>query len=147
MDERKESKFMAHGKPGTSKSTTMKEAPEELQECVENCTHCSTTCRDTVSHCLMLGGDHAQPVHLWLLLDCAEICQTSAHFMMHNSPLHPSTCQACAEVCEQCAEDCERIPDDQMMEACAEDCRRCAESCSKMAEQQQRRGSTLIGVT
>ena len=134
MDERKEGKFMAHVGHGQTQMTTIRQAPQEIQDCIEECTHCSTICRDTASHCLLMGGEHARPEHIWLLLDCAEICQTSAHFMMHNSPLHHATCGACAEVCERCAEDCDRTGDDQMMRACAEACRRCAESCARMAK-------------
>ena len=33
-----------------------------------------------------------------VLLDCAEICQTSANFMLRGSPLHTNTCAACAIV-------------------------------------------------
>jgi hypothetical protein len=31
-----------------------------------------------------------------LLLDCAEICQTAANFMLRNSELHSRTCAVCA---------------------------------------------------
>jgi hypothetical protein len=67
------------------------------------------------------------------LLDCAEICQTSANFMLRGSELHSRTCWACAEICERCARDCERLSDDAYMRACAEACRRCANSCKHMA--------------
>jgi hypothetical protein len=67
------------------------------------------------------------------MLDCAEICETSANFMIRGSELHHLTCGACAEVCDRCAEDCERMGDDETMRRCAETCRRCAESCHRMA--------------
>jgi hypothetical protein len=86
-----------------------------------------------VAHCLEKGGRHAEPQHIRLLLDCAEICQTSANFMVRGSDLHAATCRACAEVCERCADDCERMADDEMMRRCAEICRRCAASCAQMA--------------
>ena len=70
-----------------------------------------------------------------MLLDCAEICQTSANFMLRMSDLHGLTCGVCAEVCERCAEDCERFVDDIMMQACAQACRHCAASCREMAGQ------------
>ena len=91
-------------------------------------------CVETVQHCLQMGGKHANLSHIRLLLDCAEICQTSANFMMRGSDLHPRTCELCAEVCEQCAEDCERIGSagDETMARCADLCRRCGEFCRKM---------------
>jgi hypothetical protein len=80
-----------------------------------------------------MGGDHAETSHIRLLLDCAEICQTSANFMLRMSNFHNQTCGVCAEVCEHCARDCERFEDDEMMQQCAEACRSCARSCREMA--------------
>ena len=106
----------------------------EMQQCIQNCMECHRICLETVPHCLQMGGKHAEAVHIRLLLDCAEICQTSANFMIRGSDLHTRTCAVCAEVCERCAEDCERIgAGDEQMRRCAEMCRRCADSCRRMA--------------
>ena len=94
---------------------------------------CHAICVETVTHCLEMGGKHAEAAHIRLLLDCAEICQTSANFMLRGSDLHGRTCGVCAEVCERCAQDCERFGDDEHMQACAKACRSCAASCRKMA--------------
>jgi hypothetical protein len=68
------------------------------------------------------------------MLDCAEICQTSADFMLRGSDRHHLTCRICADICRACAEDCERLAgDDPMMRECAEECRRCQKSCERMA--------------
>ena len=109
-------------------------APNETMEhCIEECLRCHTICTITVNHCLGMGGDHASPSHITRLLDCAEMCQTSANFMMRGSSLHAHTCRVCAEACIQCANDCEQMAaGDQQMLACAEQCRRCAESCQRM---------------
>jgi hypothetical protein len=105
-----------------------------MRECINNCTNCHNICTETVMHCLRMGGKHAEAGHIRLLLDCAEICATSASFMLRESDLHARTCALCAEACERCADDCERIgPDDEMMSRCAEMCRRCADSCHRMA--------------
>jgi hypothetical protein len=106
----------------------------EMQQCIDECTRCHHVCLATVSHCLELGGKHADPSHIGLLLDCAEICQTSANFMLRGSERHQLICGVCADICRACAEACERIAGgDQMMKDCAERCRRCAESCERMA--------------
>jgi hypothetical protein len=106
----------------------------EMHECIENCEMCHHACIQTMSHCLEMGGKHAEASHIRLMMDCAQICHTSEDFMMRNSEFHPRTCAVCAEVCMRCAEDCERIgPNDVQMKQCAEICRRCAESCRKMA--------------
>ena len=109
------------------------EMSDEMSACIIECSGCHDVCLMTVTHRLQLGGRHAEPEHIRLLLDCAEICQTSANFMLRGSNLHVYTCAVGAEVCERCAKDCERFPDDEQMQACAEQCRRCAESCRKMA--------------
>jgi hypothetical protein len=105
----------------------------EMQRCIEECEHCHGICLETVTHCLQMGGAHAEAAHIRLLLDCAQICEVSADFMHRGSDLHARVCAVCAEVCEWCAEDCERFEDDAQMKACAEACRRCAQSCREMA--------------
>lgn len=106
---------------------------EKLRACIEECHTCHDSCAETVTHCLEMGGAHAEPSHIRLLLDCAEICQTSAYFMLRMSDFHGQICGICAEVCDRCAEDCERFADDHMMQQCAEASRSCAQSCREMA--------------
>jgi len=108
-------------------------SPQELEACVDACTECHAVCLATVAYCLDEGGDHAAPDHVTLLLDCAQICQTSADYMLRGSTLHTETCAVCADVCERCAEACSGWADDEEMARCAEVCRRCAESCRRMA--------------
>jgi len=105
----------------------------EMRRCIENCSDCHNVCVETIAHCLELGGKHAEAAHIRLLMDCAEICLTSANYMLRGSELHVRTCAVCAEVCERCAESCEALGDDPLMKQCAEICRRCAESCRQMA--------------
>jgi hypothetical protein len=106
---------------------------DEMRECIANCTECHNICVETVTHCLGLGGTHAEADHVRLLLDCAQICAASADFMLRGSDFHKRVCGVCAEVCERCAEDCARFGDDELMRRCAEVCRRCAASCRRMA--------------
>ena len=105
----------------------------EMRECIEECTACHCACLDAVMHCLMEGGDHAAPAHIRLLLDCAEICQTTANFMVRGSDMHMAMNQACADICERCAEACARFTDDEFMQQCAQICRKCAQACRTMA--------------
>jgi hypothetical protein len=107
---------------------------EKMRACIEECHNCHDICTEIITHCLQMGGDHAEPNHIRLLLDCAEICQTSANFMSRMSNFHGQVCGICADVCERCTEDCERFSDDQMMQQCAAFCRSCAQSCREMAK-------------
>ena len=113
--------------------TAMNLIDPAMRECIDECVRCHEGCLSTVPYCLELGGQHARETHVTLLLDCAEICQTSANFMLRRSTLHPQTCAACAAVCERCAQDCEKFTDDPQMQMCAQSCRSCAESCRRMA--------------
>lgn len=103
----------------------------ELQRCIDACLACYQSCRQTsMNHCLESAGRHVEPDHFRLMSTCAEICRTSADFMLSSSTLHGVVCGACADVCEACAAGCDEIGD---MAECADACRRCAESCREMA--------------
>lgn len=103
----------------------------EMKSCIEACLACYKTCTSiAMNHCLEMGGEHTKPDHFKLMMACAEMCRTSAHFMLIGTPHHVHTCRACAEICAQCAADCERIGD---MDECVAACRACEESCRKMA--------------
>ena len=104
------------------------------QECIDRCQSCQEICLETINHCLHLGGKHAEADHIRLLMECAEICDTSARFMLLGSTRHARVCEVCAEICDACAKDCERFGDDETMQRCVEACRRCAESCREMAK-------------
>jgi hypothetical protein len=105
----------------------------EMQQCIQNCLDCASICLESIPYCLEMGGRHAQPAHIRLLMACSEICKTSASYMLLDSPLHGRVCGVCAEVCAACARDCEQLGDDSQMQACAQVCWRCAESCRDMA--------------
>lgn len=107
---------------------------EEMRRCIQLCQDCHATCIQMISHCLKLGGQHAAPDHIRLLMDCAQICMTTADYMARESLLHDRMCGLCSEICRLCAESCEQVGgDDQMIKQCAELCRRCAGSCERMA--------------
>lgn len=100
-----------------------------MQDCIQACLECHSVCLQTIQHCLERGGKHARLEHIRLLTNCAEICQTSANFMLSGSVLHARTCEVCAIVCEACEKSCREMEDGEQMRFCAEACRRCAASC------------------
>ena len=103
----------------------------EMQSCINECLRCYQTCLGmAMNHCLEQGGKHVEPSHMRIMMACAEICRTSAHFMLIGTPHHKHTCAECAEICEECAQSCEKVGG---MDDCVAQCRRCAESCRKMA--------------
>lgn len=107
---------------------------ERIRRCIDRCIECHKVCLETATHCLEHGGEHAEASHLRLLLDCADICHTSAQFMLRGSDLHVETCAVCADVCERCAEACAQFGNDEQMRQCADVCRACADSCRETAD-------------
>jgi hypothetical protein len=102
-----------------------------MQSCIDACNQCYQMClRTAMNHCLESGGRHVDPQHFRLMMNCAEICQTSVNFMLSHSAFSSQICGVCAETCEACAESCEQIGD---MEDCARTCRECAKHCRQMA--------------
>ena len=104
----------------------------DMQACIDTCSHCHQTCLQTaMNHCLESGGKHVEAEHFRLMINCAEICQTSLNFMLSGSKLSSHVCGVCAKICDACAESCEKLNG---MEECARACRKCAESCRNMAD-------------
>lgn len=104
----------------------------DMEQCITGCLACHAVCLQTVEHCLEMGGAHVAPSHIRLLLDCADLCEASAHFMIRRSPLAGRVCALCAEACRACEEACRRMGDVADVH-CAESCRRCAEMVTHMA--------------
>ncbi len=119
--------FAQSGKPSTSHQHRM---ASPMQDAIKACLDCHSMCLQTaMNFCLERGGRHVEQQHFRLMINCAELCQTSANFMLSDSPLHGRVCAICAEACEACAKSCEKVGD---MRECAEECQRCAKSCRSM---------------
>ncbi len=104
----------------------------KMDECIQNCLSCFKICEETLARCFSETG-HKDSSHLALLKSCADICNTSAKFMMQNSKFHSDVCGVCSKVCKECADSCEALGDASMKE-CIEACRKCSDSCSEMAK-------------
>lgn len=111
-------------------ATTRKLSKDE-KLCIPDCMECHRTCLEAVQYCLQKGGALAAPEHIKLLLDCADMCATTANFMLRASEMEDAVCHACALVCQRCAESCESF-DDPRMKACAKVCRACEGPCKRM---------------
>jgi hypothetical protein len=104
-------------------------AERATQECIKECAGCHAICLAALAQFIETKTRTYDDEHMRLLLDCAEICQTTANFMLRGSGLHAALCAACAEVCERCAESC-NIHGQQV---CADACRRCADACRRLS--------------
>lgn len=118
--------------PESNESTMTNTAAEMAEECIQDCIECNRTCMETLTHCLQVRGSGAEAEIVQLLLDCAQMCQTTADFMIRNSSRHPRVCVVCADLCGLCAVACANYRDDPEMQICADVCRRCDDSCRQM---------------
>lgn len=106
----------------------------DMEACITGCLACHAVCLQTVEHCLEVGGAHAAQRHIRLLLDCAELREASAHFMMRRSPFEGRVCALCAEACRACEDACRRMGGVADVH-CAESCHRCAEMVTHVARE------------
>jgi hypothetical protein len=104
---------------------------QQARDAVEALQHCHATCHSmAMIHCLELGGEHARPQHLRLMLDCAGICAFTADALGRKSQFHTRFAALCAEVCETCAADCAALGE---MDECGAACRDCARLCRELS--------------
>lgn len=99
----------------------------EMADCIEKCLSCYSLCLQTA---ISARFAETNTSHLVLMLACAEMCRTCAHFMLLETPHHKHTCRECAEICKECALACEKVGG---MQDCADACRECAQACLEMA--------------
>ena len=106
---------------------------------------CRRACLDAVRRALDAEGPALDDAQLGLLLDGAEVCETTIRFRRRNFTLDPRVCAVCVEVCQRCVALCEALADDSVMRACGDACRRCAAICQRLAGDPQAGGAPPLG--
>lgn len=105
----------------------------KMDEAIKDSLDCYRICLETISYSLKKGGRYVDPDHIQILIDCEQICNLDAAYLIRNSIFAGRTAELCADICEKCAASCEAIdPGDTQLKACAEVCRKCANSCRKV---------------
>lgn len=102
-----------------------------MAECIAACNNCNRVCLHQIEHCLSLGGAHAEPEHISMLLTCASVCRVAGELMAIESDWYATLCDLCAQVCDECADTCEELGE---MEECVAACQDCAEACRSMVD-------------
>jgi hypothetical protein len=114
-----------------SEHLTATRAGERFGFAIAAATDCHQACIEAMSYGLQQRGESAHLLHARLMLDCAQMCDTTRDMMLRSSDFAHQVAGLCAEVCDRCAASCERVG--RGMESCAEACRRCAEACRAVA--------------
>jgi hypothetical protein len=104
-----------------------------MHECIDNCLEASKVCQSCLQHCLSLGGKHAQPEHISLLLETAEICHVTATFMLATSKFTHELAGVCSRVCDAAAQSLNEMdPEDPHMVKCMTICKKTADACRNL---------------
>jgi hypothetical protein len=96
------------------------------------CLRAHEACEAAVGHVLD-GGEGPVDERVGTLLDCADVCRTTARHIRHGSPLVRGTAGVAAELCERAAEACAALVAVPAMRLHAEACRRSAACCRRLA--------------
>lgn len=99
------------------------------RQCIEDCINCHALCYSAgMRYPGSPGNDDAS-----VLIACAELCRTTANFMLAGLPLEQRVCELCAEACAACARFCEQNAG---LDTCLDACRRCLASCKRMTRRE-----------
>jgi hypothetical protein len=65
--------------------------------------------------------------------DCAEMCWTTAAYMLRESRFMEEACKLCADICDASTVECDRFAEEHCVH-CSAACRDCAAECRRMME-------------
>lgn len=106
----------------------------DTHACIDACLTAHRLCLGTAAtHGLGMGGQHASPRHMNLLLDCAAMCQSTADFAIRRSEMTGFVAGLCSHICKICGDECDEFADDSMRE-CAKACHHCARECLNLSK-------------
>jgi hypothetical protein len=108
-------------------------SPSDLRAAFLACLRAHEACEAAVAHVLR-RHDGAVDERVGTLLDCADVCRTTARQIRHGSPLLRGTAGVAAELCERAAEACAALAGVPVMSTYADACRRTAACCRRVAE-------------
>lgn len=116
---------------GARATAPAKSGTDHVQVCIDACLRAQRESIMTLTYLRDMGGAHIDPVRVRSLLDCADVCQFAATFMMRGSHRHVEMCAVAARICRDCAESCDGTNDQQLRKA-VEACRGCEAVCREL---------------
>jgi hypothetical protein len=104
-----------------------KPAANDLRAAFLACLRAHEACEAAVAHALRADGGERVNDRVGALLDCADVCRTTARYIRYGSPLLRGTAGVAAERCARAAEAC-------AASAHAEAIRRAGACCRQVSE-------------
>src|ERR1700752_665724 len=90
----------------------------EMQQAIQDALSCRTICIQSARKMQQAGNSQNRQQQIHMLEDCAEMCQTAAHFMQHSSPLYGYVTRAAERITWHCSEECDRVGEAECANAC-----------------------------
>jgi hypothetical protein len=99
----------------------------ETKECITALQACHAACLQFATFdCLEGGILQVEANRIRLMLDCAEICQTAANFLIRDSDHYLRVCREAAVICEDLSSVCCKIT---TMKRVLVACNNCVSAC------------------
>jgi len=100
---------------------------------IEKCLYCCIECgRAFQARTRPQGAELPEALQL-SLVECAEICRTTASFLRWDSAYWEAACALCADICMKCAWECARVSEDEQIRIARDACEQCAVLCRELA--------------
>lgn len=123
VDKRNDGSHDAGSRKGESRMEQM------VQDCITSCEKCRAACIRAITHSLEVGAEHARQEHIRLLLDCADVCQVSANFLLRGSPSAGYFCSIGGRLCDRYVREYKGLCG---LEECVAACETAAALCHRM---------------
>lgn len=99
---------------------------QEAERCIDALQACYAVCMRSVSYGYVKESGPLQEEHVRLMIDCAEMCQTAANFLIRESDHYLRICREAAEICKDLVSSCEGVDG---MEGILSICDECVSAC------------------
>ncbi len=108
----------------------------KMLDCIDKCLYSYITCWKTRQGFSSSAGEDGLASLNPSLLECAEICRTTASSLHWDSAFWEASCALCADACATCAWACSRFSSDEQIKAVLDACGECMTACRELAESQ-----------
>lgn len=107
-------------------------ATDKFQLCIDACVKCTQACYECFDACLKETDVNKRKKCLFILMECAKMCETSVALMSMNGHQAYEYCELCGKICAMCAQEC-GVMEDEHCKKCAAICKDCADECIKVS--------------
>lgn len=108
----------------------------QMQLSADHCLECFRACSEAMAHTIDLRRQHWEHEHYRILLDCIDVCKTTAGFLIRQSDYYKDICSVCALICKETTKCCQEFGNDPFMLKAGDIASKCAKSCLALTQNQ-----------